>query len=255
MSENFEIDGGPAPDSPSGRATWVPGRVPGLTWETVVPATPAAEVFAAVLGRRMARELRDEAEQVRVEYEPRTDGSARIIAVADAAGGRSGALLGGFVDVLAGLRAGRIDPDELPADASAGDLDEPPADASVGVTRDDVAAVALDADAAGLLTAPVGTNPEWAGFVAAPVPADAAGPRGGPAWPRGSLAAQWIATARYAAMPLVFFVFLAVVTVAGATGITSSSDPAGTVTLVAIFGAAAALCGWWLWRRARHLVF
>lgn len=178
---------------------WFTGRPDGTVgWDTVVRRDAGAAVFATVLERRLQHELCDRAgvaETARTEYEPRADGTARILAVAEAVPGRSDGALGGLVDVLAALRAGRIDAEEvgtvvkhtseglrdaesrgarLPGQAfnllagrAVQTLDEALAEVRT-VTVEDVTAVAAAGYDAGLLMTPGTGGADWAGYTAAP---------------------------------------------------------------------------------------
>lgn len=157
-----------------------------VAWDAVVRRDVRAAVFAGVLERALFRSLRQESGlsyTVHAGYEPRADGSAVLSAFADALPEKQGAVLGGFVDVLAAVRLGLIDQAEvttvvnqrveelthaeeqggrLPGQAFnllAGrpvqTLDEALAELRA-VTRDDVAAVAAAAYADGLLMTPAG---------------------------------------------------------------------------------------------------
>ncbi|WP_052720929.1 M16 family metallopeptidase [Actinoplanes rectilineatus] len=197
----------PAPPVPSAlpvRPAWFTG-VPGMVaWDTELPEGPAAAVFTALLGRRLTRELRHEAglsASVTTAYEPRADGRVLVTATADAVPEQSGALLGGFVDVLAAIRWNNPDQAELSTVVSlwcdgtlraeqrgarlahqafrvltghpverAGDL----LAAARELTVADVAAVATTAYEAGLLMVPPGTTGEWASYAAAPTTSFAA---------------------------------------------------------------------------------
>ncbi|GAA1601459.1 insulinase family protein [Actinoplanes couchii] len=177
---------------------WFTGPDGTAGWDTVVHRDAGAAVFATVLERRLQHELRDRAgvaEDARTEYEPRADGTARILALAEAVPGGQDGALGGLIDVLAELRAGRIDEDEvgtvvkhtgvglrdaesrgarLPGQAfnllagrAVQTLDEALAEVRA-VTAGDVAAVATAAYDAGLLMAPGTGGADWAGYTAAP---------------------------------------------------------------------------------------
>jgi zinc protease len=186
---------------------WFSGTAGAAGWDTVVRREPRAAVFANVLERRMLHDLRLDgiAGQARTEYVPRSDGTARIVAAIDAPAGadipadQRQAVLGGLVDVLAAMRAGQIDPDEvaavvkqtcqglresesrgarLPGQAfnllagrDVQTLDEALAEVRA-VTVDDVAEVATAAYGAGLLMTPPGSTAGWAGYAAAPVMSD-----------------------------------------------------------------------------------
>ncbi|WP_430780508.1 insulinase family protein [Actinoplanes sp. G11-F43] len=177
---------------------WFTGPDGAVGWDSVVRRDAAAAVFATVLERRLQDELCDRAavaDRARTEYEPRADGTARVLATVEPTTGRADGALGGLVDVLAALRAGRIDPDEvgavvkltgeglrdaecrgarLPGQAFnllAGrpvqTLDEALAEVRA-VTADDVAGVAAVAYGSGLLMVPGGGGADWAGYTAAP---------------------------------------------------------------------------------------
>ncbi|GIE79189.1 hypothetical protein Aph02nite_51390 [Actinoplanes philippinensis] len=190
----------PAATTLAATPAWFAG---GVGWDTVITRGPGAAVFANVLERRVHRELRDLTEHSRTEYVPRSDGTARILTVADPLPGRAEAALGGLVDVLAAVRAGQIDPDEvaavvkltceglrdsesrgarLPGQAfnllagrEVQTLEEALAEVRA-VTAAEVARVASEAYAAGLLMVPSGSTAEWAGYTAAPAMSEAVPP-------------------------------------------------------------------------------
>ncbi|MEU4621635.1 insulinase family protein [Actinoplanes sp. NPDC023801] len=166
-----------------------------VAWDTVVRRGPHAAVFANVLERRMLHEMSDVTRRVHTEYAIRSDGTARIVATADALPEKADAALGGLIDVLAGLRAGRVAPDEvaavvkltcaglresesrgarLPGQAfnllagrEVQTLEEALAEVRA-VTVTDVVVVAAEAYDAGLLMTPPGGTAGWAGYTAAP---------------------------------------------------------------------------------------
>lgn len=75
-----------------------------------------ARVLSDVLEREMFRALRQEtglSYTAQTGYEVHGDGTATIVAVAEALPEKADAVLGGFVDVLAKLRVGRIDPADV----------------------------------------------------------------------------------------------------------------------------------------------
>nr|WSX50232.1 insulinase family protein [Streptomyces sp. NBC_00974] len=83
---------------------------------SVLPRSTGASLFAEVLGKELFRELRHESGYsytATAEYDPRDAGSATLVAHADALPEKQEAMVGAFVDVLAKLRAGRIDPAAL----------------------------------------------------------------------------------------------------------------------------------------------
>ncbi|MEU4424981.1 insulinase family protein [Actinoplanes sp. NPDC024001] len=173
-----------------------------VAWDTVVRREARAAVFAGVLERALFRSLRQESGlsyTVHAGYEPRVDGSAVISAFADALPEKQGAVLGGFIDVLAAVRLGLIDQAEVTtvinqraeemthAEENGGRLPGQAFNVLAGrpvqsleevlaelraVTREDVAAVAAAAYADGLLMTPGRTSADWAGYTAAPNSSD-----------------------------------------------------------------------------------
>ena len=169
-----------------------------VAWSAVVPRGAPASVFAAVLERLMFRSLRQESGlsyTAQTDYEPRGDGSAVITAVADGLPEKRAAVLGGFIDVLATVRVGRIDPADVTAittkraetlrnvEADAATLPYHARDLLTGVARPDsatyatdlmavtvpdVVAVAHQAWDTGLLMTPGRSRADWAGFTQAP---------------------------------------------------------------------------------------
>ncbi|MEU7921456.1 insulinase family protein [Micromonospora zamorensis] len=172
--------------------------------DAVVRDRPAGRVLAGVLERRLFRALRQEAGlsyTAATNYDSRGDGFAVLSALADALPGKQDAVLGGFLDVLAALRVGRIDEDDVTSvvsraaaalegdDADAARLpsvafqlltDQPVLDrdqlvrelkAVDAASVRDAAAEALES---ALLMTPLGTTAEWAGFTAAPTGSTAA---------------------------------------------------------------------------------
>ena len=174
------------------------GGGPATAVESVLPESPAALVHAHLLQRRLHRALRLDtglSYTTAVEYAERGDGHAVLTAYADALTDKQGAVLGGFVDVLAGLLALPAAETELAAavatavreatmpDAAAGTLpsrafrlltDRPPGDvdsevaALRAVTADAAHAAARAAHRTALLMTPPGGGAGWAGYVAAP---------------------------------------------------------------------------------------
>ncbi|MFF0721978.1 M16 family metallopeptidase [Micromonospora sp. NPDC003816] len=171
--------------------------------DAVVRRGHAAGLFADVLERELFRALRQDAGlsyTIAGGYEPRGDGHAVLRALADALAEKQDAVLGGFVDVLATLRVGRIDQADLDAavakriemlataEADAArltgyafnlltgepnlSLDEHRA-ALRAVTVADLHEVAHEVHASALLMVPEGTRADWAGFVAAPTISEA----------------------------------------------------------------------------------
>ncbi|MCI4062089.1 hypothetical protein MRQ36_05720 [Micromonospora sp. R77] len=166
--------------------------------DAVVRRRTAASVFAGVLERELYRTLRQEdgvSYAINTGYQPRGDGHATLRALADALPEKQDALLGGFVDVLAKLRVGRIEQADLDAAvakredslASAeADADRLPGCAlnlltgerslTVDELRGELKAVTLadlhevtrEVTASALLMVPEGHTADWAGFVEAP---------------------------------------------------------------------------------------
>ncbi|GGO29832.1 insulinase family protein [Micromonospora parathelypteridis] len=200
--------------SPSSALPSTPAFFAGSSHATALDAVirdrPAGRVLAGVLERRLFRALRQEAGlsyTAATNYDSRGDGFAVLSALADALPGKQGAVLGGFLDVLAELRVGRIDEDDVASvvNRATAALEGDDADAarlpSVAfqlltnqpvLDRDqlvrelkaiDAAAVreaAAEALESALLMTPFGATAEWAGFTAAPTgstaaPAPAAG--------------------------------------------------------------------------------
>ncbi|GAA3492637.1 insulinase family protein [Streptomyces cremeus] len=89
-----------------------------VVMDAVVRRSTAAGLFADVLGRVLFRELRQEggfSYTATADYSPRDAGFATITALADALPQKQDAVVGGFVDVLAALRAGRVAQADLDA--------------------------------------------------------------------------------------------------------------------------------------------
>jgi zinc protease len=196
----------PAPAASSAlpvRPAYFPGPSNVVAWDTVVERSTTAGVFSGVLERSLFRSLRQESGlsyTVQAAYEPRSSGRAVITAFADALPEKQGAVLGGFIDVLASLRLGLVEEADviavvnqrveeltraeengtrLPGQAfnllagrsvqTAGELI-----AEVrAVTRDEIAEVARKAFADGLLMTPGRTGADWAGYTPAPRDSDA----------------------------------------------------------------------------------
>ncbi|MEV4346046.1 insulinase family protein [Actinoplanes sp. NPDC049596] len=190
----------PAP-TPSSALPVTPAYFPAdsgvLVWDAEVPRAARSSVFAGVLERAMRRELRQEAGlsyTAQAAYEPLGADRALVTAVADSLPDKQAALLGGFVDVLAALRVGRIDEADvaavvkqraealrhaeeqgarLPGQALNLLAGRPvqSADEAIAEMRAvgpaEVAEVAVAASGNGLLMAPR-ARADWAGFTAAP---------------------------------------------------------------------------------------
>ncbi|ABP55182.1 M16 family metallopeptidase [Salinispora tropica] len=207
-----ELPAGLRIDLPSGRRMPVPApssalpQTPaffagsgGLTAvNAIVPRSVTASVFAGVLERELFQALRQRdglSYTAATNYEPRGDGYATITALADALPEKQDAVLGGFIDVLAKVRVGRIDEANIAAvigkateSLSADDADNARLASAAfdvltgeGVTASDdllrqvkevtpeaVHEVATDVLADSLLMTPYGRSADWAGFIAAP---------------------------------------------------------------------------------------
>ena len=166
--------------------------------DAVVRRRTAASVFADVLERELFRALRQDAGlsyTTNTGYEPRGDGQATLRAIADALAEKQDAVLGGFIDVLAKLRVGRIEQGDLDAalarrvemlavtEIDAARLPECAFNLLTGepnlsidehraalkaVTLAELHEVAQEVCASALLMVPDGTRADWAGFTAAP---------------------------------------------------------------------------------------
>ncbi|MGC4874790.1 insulinase family protein [Micromonospora sp. DT43] len=166
--------------------------------DSVVRRSAAAAVFSGVLERELYRSLRQESGlsyTTTTGYEPRGDGYATLRALADALAEKQDAVLGGFVDVLAKLRVGRIEQADLDATVAKREdvlgtaevdaarlpgyalnvltgepnlsIDEHRAELkTVGLA--DLHEVAGEVMSSALLLVPRGLTADWAGFVAAP---------------------------------------------------------------------------------------
>jgi hypothetical protein len=173
------------------------GNPGGVLLDAVVPRSAAASLFAKVASRALFRALREEggySYAAQCEYERIGADSARVTMYADALEDAQAAVVGGMVDVLAALRGGAVDANDLLAGQEAARLalDDPfltaamlpgvAMDALVGgehrdaaelqqecdaVTIADIAAVAQAVWDDALVQIPEGAL-DWAGF--APVP-------------------------------------------------------------------------------------
>jgi predicted Zn-dependent peptidase len=97
---------------------WFPGDDGGIVLTSVVPRSTEANLFAEVLGKELFRELRQKggySYTATADYSPRDGSHATVIAYADSLPQKQDALVGAFVDVLAKLRAGRIEQADLDA--------------------------------------------------------------------------------------------------------------------------------------------
>ncbi|MCL6667617.1 M16 family metallopeptidase [Streptomyces panaciradicis] len=87
-----------------------------VVFTSVVRRSTAAAVFAEVLGRALFKDLRQQggySYSAEADYTPRDADFATLTAYADALPQKQDAALGGFVDVFARLRAGRVEQAEL----------------------------------------------------------------------------------------------------------------------------------------------
>lgn len=146
----------------------------------------------------MSRALRQEggySYTAATDYTPRRDGFAVVTAFADALPAKQDAVLGGFVDVLAALQAGRIAQGDLDAVRARADATLTAHDAAVrrlpgaaedllahraprgfdelrselwAITPQHLYGVALEAAGTALLQAPAGHSADWAGYAQAP---------------------------------------------------------------------------------------
>ncbi|MER7589460.1 insulinase family protein [Micromonospora sp. NPDC127501] len=166
--------------------------------DSVVRRRAAASVFSGVLERELYRSLRQEAGlsyTTTTGYEPRGDGYAMLRALADALPEKQDAVLGGFIDVLAKMRVGRIEQADLDATIAKREdflgiaevdaarlpsyalnvltgepnlsVDEHRAELKA-VDLADLHEVAEEMIASALLMVPGGLTADWAGFAAAP---------------------------------------------------------------------------------------
>ena len=169
----------------------------GILLDAVVPRSAAASLFAKVASRALFRSLREEggySYAAQCEYEPIDADSARITMYADALEDAQAAATGGLVDVLAALRGGAVDANDLLAsqEATRLALEDPFLGAAMlpgramnaligggaqdaaemqresdAVTVADIAAVAQAVWEDALIQIPEGAL-DWAGFAAVP---------------------------------------------------------------------------------------
>ncbi|MEV5785808.1 insulinase family protein [Streptomyces sp. NPDC052287] len=170
----------------------------GVLLDSVVGDSTAARLYAGVLERELSRALRQEggySYTAATDYTPRRDGFAVVTAFADALPAKQDAVLGGFVDVLAALQAGRIAQGDLDAVRARADATLTAHDAAVrrlpgaaedllahraprgfdelrselwAITPQHLYGVALEAAGTALLQAPAGHSADWAGYAQAP---------------------------------------------------------------------------------------
>ena len=170
----------------------------GVLLDAVVTDTTAARLYAGILERELTRALRQEggySYTAATDYTSRRDGHALLTAFADSLPAKQDAVLGGFVDVLAALQAGRIGQADLDAVRARADTALTAADAAVrrlpgaaeellagraprgfdelrhelwSVTPGHLHAVALEAAGTALMQVPSGHSADWAGYAQAP---------------------------------------------------------------------------------------
>ncbi|WP_327431024.1 M16 family metallopeptidase [Streptomyces sp. NBC_01236] len=168
-----------------------------VVFNAVLRRSTAGAVFADVLGRALFQDLRQEggySYSAEADYTPRDADFATLTAYADALPKKQDAVVGGFVDVLARLRAGRIEQAELDsARTKALKMYDTPELAAVSLpsyalslllghpilspdehraelralTVEDLREVAREMWSTGLLQVP-GRGADWAGFFLAP---------------------------------------------------------------------------------------
>ncbi|WP_408994191.1 M16 family metallopeptidase [Streptomyces sp. 1268] len=95
---------------------YLTGGSGGVVLDGIVRRTSAARLFAEVLGRALFTDLRQKggySYTADCDYHPRDTDHATITAYADALPQKQDAVVGGFIDVLARMRAGTIDRAEL----------------------------------------------------------------------------------------------------------------------------------------------
>jgi predicted Zn-dependent peptidase len=173
------------------------GNPGGVVLDAVVPRSAAASLFAKVATRALFRSLREQggySYAAQCEYEPIGADSARVTMYADALENAQAAATGGLVDVLAALRGGAIDANDLVANQEATRLalDDPflgaamlpglAMNALVGGNYQDAAELQRESDAVtiadlaavaqavwddALVQIPEGAL-DWAGFAAVP---------------------------------------------------------------------------------------
>ncbi|MCX5410679.1 pitrilysin family protein [Streptomyces sp. NBC_00059] len=176
---------------------YIAGGSGGVVMDGIVRRSTAASVLTEVLGRALFTDLRQKggySYATDAHYSPRDNDFATVTAFADALPQKQDAVAGGFVDVLARLRAGSIEQAELDSarakilkqydipDVAAAQLPSYALDLLTGhrhitddehraelaaVTVDDLAEAARELHSTALLQVP-GGSAEWAGFTAAP---------------------------------------------------------------------------------------
>ncbi|MDX2675719.1 M16 family metallopeptidase [Streptomyces soliscabiei] len=190
----------PAPAATSALPTtpaYISGDDGHVVLTSVLRRSTAASVFADVLGRALFQDLRQEggySYSAEADYSPRDADFATLTAYADSLPQKQDAVVGGFVDTLARLRAGRIEQTELDSartkllkvydtpDLGAAALPSYALSLLLGhriltpeqhraelnaVTLDDLREVARETWDGALLQVP-GRGVDWAGFTLAP---------------------------------------------------------------------------------------
>ncbi|MFI5795387.1 M16 family metallopeptidase [Streptomyces sp. NPDC051677] len=190
----------PAPTATSALPTtpaYISGDDGHVVLTSVLRRSTAASVFADVLGRALFQDLRQEggySYSAEADYSPRDADFATLTAYADSLPQKQDAVVGGFVDTLARLRAGRIEQAELDSvrtkllkmydtpDLGAATLPSYALSLLLGhpiltpeqhraeltaVTLEDLREVAREAWGGALLQVP-GRGVDWAGFTLAP---------------------------------------------------------------------------------------
>ncbi|WP_406007258.1 insulinase family protein [Streptomyces sp. NBC_00637] len=196
----------PAPAATSALPTtpaYISGDDGHVVLTSVLRRSTAASVFADVLGRALFQDLRQEggySYSAEADYSPRDADFATLTAYADSLPQKQDAVVGGFVDTLARLRAGRIEQSELDSvrtkllkmydnpDLAAAALPSYALSLLLGhpiltpeqhraelnaVTTDDLREVAREAWGNALLQVP-GRGVDWAGLTLAPQHSQAA---------------------------------------------------------------------------------
>ncbi|WP_203182009.1 M16 family metallopeptidase [Streptomyces pratensis] len=176
---------------------YIAGGSGGVVMDGVVRRSTAASLLTEVLSRALFTDLRQKggySYTADAHYSPRDNDFATVTAFADALPQKQDAVVGGFVDVVARLRAGSVEQSELDSartrilkqydtpDVAATQLPSLALDLLTGhphlteaehraelaaVTLDDLREAARELHSTALLQVP-GRGAEWAGFTAAP---------------------------------------------------------------------------------------
>ncbi|UWZ40159.1 insulinase family protein [Dactylosporangium roseum] len=175
-----------------------------VVFDGIMRRSVTGGVLAGIVERELFRSLRQEdgnSYTASAFYDSRGDGFATVTAFADVAPGKPDAVLGGFIDVLARLKVGRIEQADLDAVRAKGEDALDGVTVAVGmlpghalnlltgqpvlsaeeirtelraVTLADVHAAFLEVYGTGLLQVPDGHSADWAGYVAAPTTSERA---------------------------------------------------------------------------------